>query len=123
VTDTTETQSSPSEDGDDNQPDRLAPLTGSLSADTGQQMMAARLAEVRAIKKDLEKEEKRLTGELKPAMIAAGAATLTGENGVVVARITMFDRTTVDAKALEVKHPLIYDECSKVNQVVQIRTA
>lgn len=118
---TTEPQSSPSSDGDI--PERIEPLTGSLSANTGQQLLVKRLAEVRAVKKALADEETILRDEVREAMLAASAATLTGENGVTIARITMFDSTKVDGKKLEVLHPEIFEECSKTTQVIQVRTA
>ena len=122
MTDITTPQSSPSSDGD-NHPDRIEPLTGSLSANTGQQLLVKRLTEVRALKKELGDEETILRDEVREAMLAASAATLTGENGVTIARITMFDSTKVDGKKLEVLHPEIFEECSKTTQVIQVRTA
>ena len=121
MTDTTEPQSIPSPDGAT--PGRIEPLTGSLSADMGQQLLVKRLTEVRALKKELGDEETVLRDEVREAMLAASAATLTGENGVTIARITMFDSTKVDGKKLEVLHPEIFEECSKTTQVIQVRTA
>ena len=121
MTITSDSQPSPSSDGDDNP--RIEPLTGSLSANTGQQLLAARLAELRANKKAVETEEKKISAELKELMLAASAAKLIGENGVVVARITLVDQTRVDSKKLEVLHPEIFEACTKTKQIVQIRTA
>ena len=104
-------------------PDRLEPLTGSLTADPGEQILVRDLAGIRAEKKALEAKEKEITAALKGKMIANSAAILLGENGVTIARISMYDKTLVDGKALEVKYPAIFEECSKTNQVIQLRLA
>lgn len=102
---------------------RIEPLTGSLTASTGQQLLVRRLAEVRAMKKQMETEDKEISTALKAEMIDNGAAVLLGENGVTIARVLLQDKTLVDAKSLEVKYPEIFEECSKQSQVVQLRLA
>lgn len=103
--------------------DRLEPLTGSLTASTSQQILIRNLADLRAQKKAIEEQEKEITASIKDEMIKASAAILNGENGVTIARISMFDRTQVDAKKLEALHPEIFAECTKTNQVIQLRLA
>jgi hypothetical protein len=119
VSDTTETQT----ETPATPTDRLEPLTGSLSASQTQQLAVRRLAELRAAKKELESEEKTITAAIKDEMITSSAAILLGENGVTIARISMFDRTMVDGKKLEALHPAIFEQCSKTNQVIQLRLA
>jgi hypothetical protein len=102
---------------------RIEPLTGSLTANVGQEMLVKRLAELRGQKKAIETEEKQITGELKDELISSSAAILVGTNGIPILRLVFIDRLTVNRKELEAKYPEIFAECAKPSQVIQVKLA